>query len=160
MGHTTPLDPAAAVDVGHRPELRFELLVLADHKPSGGRRGTTLIASIVLHSALVAAIVIVPLLLSEALPAPLEMVRAFFVSPPETLTPPPPPPPPPAAARVRPNAPTPPPAPSEPAAFVAPIEVPDAVTPEPAGIDLGGVEGGVAGGVEGGVPGGVVGGIV
>jgi protein TonB len=48
---------------------------------------------------------------------------------------------------------------TDPAAFTAPVEVPDEVRPEDT-LDLGGIEGGVPGGVEGGVPGGVVGGIV
>jgi protein TonB len=163
MGHTTQRESTAGttavVDVRPRPQLSFELLVLADHKPAGARRGATLVASVVLHSALIAAIVIVPLLIGEALPAPPDMIRAFFVSPPDAPAPPPPPPPPPAAARTRAQAPTPAPVPSTPAQFTAPIEVPEAIAPEPAGIDLG-VEGGVPGGVEGGVPGGVVGGIV
>lgn len=45
-----------------------------------------------------------------------------------------------------------------PAAFIAPIEVPDRIVAEQA--DLGGDADGVPGGVEGGVPGGVVGGVV
>jgi protein TonB len=164
MGHTAQLEPtaapAAAVDVRPRREPRFHILVLADYKAPTGRRGATLLASILVHSLLVAAIVIVPLLVQEALPSPPDMIHTFFVSPPEVAPPPPPPPPPPPGAKVRANAPAPAPVPSAPATFTAPIEVPEAVVPEAAGIDLGGVEGGVPGGVEGGVPGGVVGGIV
>ena len=45
-------------------------------------------------------------------------------------------------------------------AFVAPLEAPSEILPEPPGaIDYGG-EGGVEGGIEGGVAGGIVGGLV
>ena len=121
------------------------------------RHGLALPTSVALHAAAALAFVIVPLLLSEALPEPDGGTRAFFVEP--IAAPPPPPPPPPAAnaaaaTRVVPKAPA-----AAPAGFVAPIEVPTEIEPEE-GLDLGGVEGGVAGGVEGGVPGGVVGGVV
>jgi protein TonB len=112
-----------------------------------------------LHAVLVVAVVIVPRLLYDALPEPGAAVRAFFSTPLEIAPPPPPPPPPAPAAAVRVvrQAPVEPRA-LDPAAFVAPIEVPDEIRPEE-GLDLG-VEGGMPGGVEGGVPGGVVGGVV
>jgi protein TonB len=140
------------------PEYRFHNLVLSE--PPSIRRGrmTTLVVSLVVHAALLAAIIILPLLAYDYLPAPGEAIRAFFVAPPEVAPPPPPPPPPPAGVRVKTRTPVAP-QPVEPKAFVAPIEVPAAVVPEVA-LDTGGIEGGVAGGVEGGVPGGVVGGIV
>jgi len=47
--------------------------------------------------------------------------------------------------------------PVQPAAFIAPVEVPSELVLED-GLDFG-IEGGVAGGVEGGVPGGVIGGL-
>jgi protein TonB len=117
------------------------------------------VLSLLAHVIVVAAVIILPLALGEdVLPATSEAVRAFFVPPPEVALPPPPPPPPPAgvrsAVRTAPAAPR----PQAEAKFVAPIEVPETIEPEP-GIDLG-VEGGVPGGVEGGVPGGVVGGVV
>jgi protein TonB len=109
-----------------------------------------------LHTALVLAVAILPLLAYDALPSQ-DALKAFFVSPLEVAPPPPPPPPPPAGARAIVKA-----APkvqmTQPQGFVAPIEVPNEIKPEE-GLDLG-VEGGVAGGVEGGVPGGVVGGVV
>jgi protein TonB len=111
----------------------------------------------VVHSLIIAAIVIVPVLMDDFLPEPDRTVRAFFVSPVGIAPPPPPPPPPAAGVRVAKRAPAVP-RPTEPPKFVAPVEVPDEIVPE-AGIDLG-IEGGVPGGVEGGVPGGVVGGIV
>ena len=121
------------------------------------RQGLALPTSVALHAAAALALVIVPLLLSDALPEPDGGTRTFFVEP--IAAPPPPPPPPPAAnaaaaTRVAPKAPA-----AAPAGFVAPIEVPTEIKPEE-GLDLGGVEGGVAGGVEGGIPGGVVGGVV
>jgi periplasmic protein TonB len=141
------------------PDFPFQSLVVSQpHSRAGGLFGG-FGTSIVLHAALVVAVVIVPMLLYEALPEPGAAARAFFSTPLE-IAPPPPPPPPPApaaAARVVRQAPVEPRA-LDPAAFVAPIEVPDQIRPEEA-FDLG-VEGGVPGGVEGGVPGGVVGGVV
>jgi len=121
-------------------------------------RTMTLGISLVVHGALVMLLVVVPLLLSERLPEPSDVGRAFFVSPPDVAPPPPPPPPPaPAAAAVA-RTPVAPPVPPT-ASFVAPVEIPaEAPRPEE-GLGFG-VEGGVPGGVEGGVPGGVVGGIV
>jgi periplasmic protein TonB len=120
------------------------------------RRGLAIPASLALHAIAVAAIVIVPLFVGDALPELGREVRAFFVEP--MAAPPPPPPPPPAArasaaARVAPKAPA-----AVPAGFVAPVEVPTEIKPEE-GLDLGGIEGGVEGGVPGGVVGGVVGGL-
>ena len=59
------------------------------------RQGLALPTSVALHAAAALALVIVPLLLSEALPEPDGGTRAFFVEP--IAAPPPPPPPPPAA---------------------------------------------------------------
>lgn len=138
-------------------EFRFECLVLCEPEGHARGRAATLTVSLVVHAVLIALVVLIPILTYDALPAPGESARAFFVAPPEAAPPPPPPPPPPAGARAQakaPAAPTPPPD----AKFVAPVEVPEEVEPEP-GIDLG-APGGVPGGVEGGVPGGVIGGIV
>jgi len=140
-------------------DFRFHNLVLSEPEPIWRGRSATLAASLLLHGALLAAVVIVPLYFYDVLPAPDEAVRAFFVAPPQVAPPPPPPPPPPpAGARALARAPLAP-RPAEPTAFVAPIEVPELLPPEETQLSLG-VEGGVAGGVEGGVPGGVVGGIV
>ncbi len=116
------------------------------------RRAWTGIVSLVLHSAAVVAVIVVPLLFELRLPETATEVEAFFAKPLEMTAPSPPPPP--ASARV----------PVRPAIrplasnFVAPVEIPTEVVPEE-GLDLG-VEGGAPGGVEGGVPGGVVGGVV
>jgi periplasmic protein TonB len=113
--------------------------------------------SIAAHAVLITAIAIIPLFSDEIPPAADNALRAFFAMP-VAAPPPPPPPPPPAAGAARvvkaPAVARPP----DPARFVAPVEIPEAIAPEET-LSLG-VEGGVPGGVEGGVPGGVVGGIV
>jgi len=119
-----------------------------------GRRAVTLPVSIVLHTAAALALIVVPLLTSDAIPEPQSGVRAFLVEP---MSVPPPPPPPAARPAVAPRVP-PKPQPQE-QAFVAPVEVPTEITPEQA-LDLGGDDTGSPDGVDGGVPGGVVGGIV
>jgi protein TonB len=159
MGHAAPVlePPVAAIKRG-RPAatFRFESLVLTEPESHAARRSATLLTSILIHAVLATVIVVVPILLYNSLPEPGDGVRAFFVAPADIPPPPPPPPPPAAGSRVTrvPAAPR----PVEPSAFVAPIEIPEAIVPEE-GLDLG-VEGGVPGGVEGGVPGGVLGGVV
>ena len=120
-------------------------------KPAAG--AFTGLASALLHTAALAAVVVVPLVTDDRLPDRAGQVEAFFAEPIALAPPPPPPPPAPSrmAVRVPPQA-------VAPGGFVAPVEVPTEIVPE-AGLELG-VEGGLAGGVEGGVPGGVVGGIV
>jgi periplasmic protein TonB len=139
------------------PSVSFQSLIESAEKRQRGRGGLTTTASLIVHTALIAAAIIVPVMLDDFLPEPDRTVRAFFVSPTGIAPPPPPPPPPAAGARSVKRAPAVP-RPAEAPRFVAPVEVPDEIVPE-AGIDLG-IEGGVPGGVEGGVPGGVVGGIV
>jgi protein TonB len=121
------------------------------------RRNPVLTAavSIGLHAAVLAAIVVVPLLSVGSLPDAGTEVKAFFAPPLELAPPPPPPPPPSSPARAA--ARTPVEAPQNPA-FTVPVETPAPLASEDA-IDLR-FEGGVPGGVEGGVPGGVVGGVV
>jgi protein TonB len=133
----------------------FESLVDSDTVSHKTAQSKTLPVSIAIHSMIILAVLIVPLLTSEELPEPSASARAFFVEPPAAPPPPPPPPPPAPKAQVQPKTP---PKPVEENKFVAPIETPTEITPE-AAPDLG-IEGGVAGGVEGGVPGGVVGGVV
>jgi protein TonB len=134
----------------------FHSLVVTEPEHHPRRAATTALGSVVLHSLLIGALALVPLLYYDAIPDH-EALRAFFVTPLEVQPPPPPPPPPPAgarpAAKAAPRALT-----EPPSGFVAPIEVPNEIRPAE-GLDLG-VPGGVPGGVEGGVPGGVVGGVV
>ncbi len=157
------------------PELHIETGVVSGPRrsPSGMAR-VLWPASVLLHATLLVALVVVPLLRSEALPTPARETRAFFVTPGSPAVPLPPPPP---AARVaagprsssRPSG-----QPAPPAArsFRAPVDVPEPVAaavadtargnpdedaPRP---EAGGVPGGMPGGVSGGVPGGIVGGVV
>jgi protein TonB len=139
------------------PHLRFEIELLTEQEGEAKKRSATFMMSLMVHAVLIVLVVLIPILTYNALPAPGEGTRAFFVAPSEAAPPPLPPPPPPAGVRSlakTPAAPTPPPG----ANFVVPVEVPDVIKPED-GIDLG-VPGGVPGGVEGGVTGGVLGGIV
>jgi protein TonB len=157
MGHAaTVAEPVAAGSGTDHPLVLFQSLVLTSPEKHAGRAGATFAVSIALHTALVLAVAILPLLFYETLPNQ-EALKAFFVAPLEVVPPPPPPPPPAAGARPVAKA-----APrieaQAPSGFVAPIEVPAEIKPEES-LDLG-VEGGVPGGVEGGVPGGVVGGVV
>jgi protein TonB len=108
-----------------------------------------------LHGLGGAALLVLPLLASEPLPAANEGVASAFFATPSLVAPPPPPPPPAARTAGAPRAAAKPPAA---AAFAAPVEVPQDLPPDSA-LDLG-MDGGVPGGVEGGVPGGVVGGVV
>jgi len=150
MSNATTAPPGA----GRRSPILFQSLVVTEPEKHAGRTSTTLMISILLHTALILAIAILPLAFYDALPSQ-EALKAFFVAPLEVAPPPPPPPPPPAGARAIVRA-----APriqaAAPQGFVAPIETPNQIKPEE-GLDLGE---GVAGGVEGGVPGGVVGGVV
>lgn len=166
MGHTQLAGNHAVGGVlrhagfGRPPsDFRFESLVLSEPASRSKRLSATLTTSMALHAVLISTVVILPILFYDAIPEPGAAVRAFFVTPPD-VAPPPPPPPPPAAGPVRAaRVAAPRPQPVNPSAFVAPIEIPDQITPEEPSMDLG-VEGGVAGGVEGGVPGGVLGGVV
>ena len=154
-----PVEPRAPL-APIPPAPRFTSLVLEPPRSLARQRSLTLSASLMLHTLLLGALVLVPILYSDVLPVPGDAVRAFFVTPPVAAPPPPPPPPAPAAgARMSraPAAPRPEPATT---AFVAPIEVPSQIKIEEPSLDLSGVQGGVPGGVEGGIPGGVVGGIV
>jgi periplasmic protein TonB len=134
----------------------FEDLIDSDQVAHRTQQSKTWPLSVLLHTLIAAAIIIIPILQSGLLPEPASAVKAFFVEP-MSAPPPPPPPPPPAPARPQPQV-EPRPVQVDTNAFVAPVEVPQEIRPEE-GLDLG-VEGGVTGGVEGGVPGGVVGGVV
>jgi len=108
------------------------------------------------HLLVVGLVILIPLLfVTNYLPEP-PVMMAFVAAPP----PPPPPPPPPAPASAVKKAPPAAAAPTQ-SHFVAPIDAPASVAPEPArgeDDDIG-VPGGVEGGVAGGVLGGIVGGL-
>jgi protein TonB len=145
---------AAAPAGGAGPDFHIETAVVSDSMVSHPGRGRWIV-SLALHSAGVLALLGLPLLRSEDLPAPAAVARAFFVQP--ALAPPAPPPPPPAARAAA--------APpsrkeravSRPPAFTAPAQIPDHVKAEEV-VEAAPV--GEAGGVEGGVPGGVMGGVI
>ena len=141
------------------PEFPFQSLVVAELPSTAARSSATFTLSLTLHALLIVAIVILPLIWYDTVPLPNgRTLRTFFADIPDVVPPPPPPPPPPPAAVSRPVAPVSAPVrPLEPAAFVAPIEMPDQIIEEKTAF---GFDEGVPGGVEGGVPGGVVGGVV
>ena len=138
--------------------------------PSSGvprQRWTTTALAAAGHVVVIVALVVSTIYATDVLPVPRDVIT--FVS----VAPPPPPPPPPAPAVAEPEAPKPavvrkravsPPAPViAKAPIAAPVEAPDAITPE-TGLEGGeftpaiepGFERGVAGGIAGGVIGGVV----
>jgi len=148
---------------GPEPELNIETRVVSGPPPSGQRAtGWLWPASALFHAALILCVVVIPLMLSETLPAPAAGTRAFFVGPPSIALPPPPPPPAAASAPRSAARPKVPPTPA-PAAFTAPLDVPEPPVAEGAaesGAGVPGVAGGEAGGVAGGVPGGIAGGVI
>ena len=117
----------------------------------GSQKWYTVPLSIIVHTAIIAAVIIIPLMAADVLPTPPSMM-AFVAAPPPPPPQPPPPPPPPAAAAapkpvmdVNPNA--------------APVEAPKEIKAETGIEQAKGVVGGVEGGVVGGVTGGIVGGL-
>ena len=83
---------------GHRDApARFQSAVLADPRMLAGRKSLTLAISALLHTLLVAAVVILPLAFYDVV-APKDILGTFLVSPLEAPPPPPPPPPPRATA--------------------------------------------------------------
>lgn len=112
-----------------------------------------LVVSTIVHGAIGALLIAVPLLFVNNAPELAPAMMAFVAAAP---TPPPPPPPPPAgpAAAAQSAAQTP---VATTGRLAAPVEAPREIRPE---IGTTGTDGGVPGGVEGGIPGGVLGGVV
>ena len=108
------------------PEFPFQSLVVAELPSTAARSSATFTVSLTLHALLIVAIVILPLIWYDTVPLPNgRTLRTFFADIPDAVPPPPPPPAP--AAVSRPVAPVSGPVrPLEPAAFVAPIEMPNA----------------------------------
>ncbi|MDD8013295.1 MAG: energy transducer TonB [Acidobacteriota bacterium] len=143
-----------------------ESLLAPEDRHARGRKWLFLPVSLLVHLAAIAALVAVPLLLTNSGLPEIQVTNVLIVAPPLPAPPPPPPPPfgrgrrtggtKPAAAKnkVKP-----------PVLFgrlIAPIEVPVAIEEDDDsdfGVE-GGVPWGVVGGVEGGVEGGVVGGVL
>src|SRR4029450_4296734 len=120
-----PPAPRAARHVVPVPDL--ELKPVEARSPASLR---LLSVSILVHAGLAAAVVVVPLLMHDRLPAPASGVRVFFVEPLAIPAPPPPPAPshpPPASVAPRAQR-APPPSP----ALTAPVGVPERVVPEEA----------------------------
>jgi len=130
----------------------FELITgAAKHTPR--HQSLPILVSTAAHVVVLGVVIAVPLLFVTSQIPEISTMMAFVAAPP---APPPPPPPAPAAAAAKKTA-TPQPAPPTPGHFVAPVEAPPSIEPEP--FDAEDVEG-VPGGVEGGIPGGAVGGVV
>jgi protein TonB len=110
----------------------------------GSRKWYTVPLSIVVHSALIAIIVIVPLMAADALPSPPSIIAFVAATPP-----PPPPPPPPRRLTPKPE--------MEVSPTAAPVEAPSAIAPE-TGMENGAeeIENGAIGGIPGEVPGSIV----
>jgi periplasmic protein TonB len=116
----------------------------------GSRARYTVLLSVLAHTVIGAALVAVPLMATDALPAPQAMLA--FAMP--AAPPPPPPPPPQVPAAVRRQAP-------EPASHpdAAPLSAPDEIRPEGPSAFVPPISG-VPGGVEGGLPSGPLGGVM
>ena len=153
-------EPSSARRGGREPELRVETRVVSD-PVAGAATSRLLPVSLVLHAALLAAVVVVPLLTSDAPPVPTRALRTVFVAPALAAPPPPAAPRLPPTARVAAGAHR---HASAPAAGVpapvVPVEAAD--LPVSLAAEHGDTvdEAGEADGVEAGIPGGVVGGIV
>ncbi len=143
------------------PRMLMENLV--ESQSRGISRGAVMgkLVSAGIQLGVIALLIVVPLLATDALPEPPEAMMTFMAPPPPPTPPPPPPPaqaPKPVAKVKAPSIPKPIPTTD----FVAPVEVPTEIPTEEfavdtgyveGGVDTGGVPGGVVGGVEGGMPG-------
>src|SRR5215831_17748309 len=135
----------------------FEEMVVSSPRGKKTNKGWTVILSGVVQATLLAVLILIPLIYTEALPK--ASLATLLIAPP----PPPPPPPPPAATqivKVKPVAHL-----MDAGKLVTPKAIPKEVKiikeeaePPDMGGTVGGVPGGVAGGSAGGVLGGVIGG--
>jgi protein TonB len=134
----------------------FDDLVESGGKSAATKKPITVFLSVVIHSVVIAILILIPLIYTEALPKQ-QLLTFLLTAPP----PPPPPPPPPAATLVKVQK-----IPSQmdEGRLQAPKEIPreiakiveDAPPPPSAGGVVGGVEGGIPGGQLGGVIGGII----
>jgi protein TonB len=139
----------------HAPRELFSESLLEMSTTRPGRRTFDFIASLFVHSLLVAALLLIPLYFTEAIDLK-QFTQTFLVAPP-----PPPPPPPPAAPAIVKVASAPRRVFTAGGKLLAPTAIPAKVAmikEEELPPDVGGV--GVVGGVPGGVPGGQVGGVI
>jgi periplasmic protein TonB len=137
----------------------FEEMVVSSPHPKKTNKPWTVVVSMILQTAFLGILILIPLIYTEALPK--AMMATMLTAPP----PPPPPPPPPAAVQVvhvKPQAHL-----MDAGKLVAPKVIPKEVKiikeeaePDVSSVGMaGGVPGGVAGGSMGGVLGGVIGGM-
>ena len=150
------------VEGAPEPELQLEASVVSGARAGEQRPPWRWAVAIVLHAAVGAALVVLPLLKADDLPSPVASTKAIFVEP-SLPPPPPPPPPPPRPASAR--APRSTPADPRTASLTAPAERPAEIkTEEMPAPSAPAVEAradqGVPGVVEEGVPGGIVGGVI
>jgi protein TonB len=133
----------------------FTDLVASDSNHPKGR-GFTLPVSLAVHGLVLVGVVVAPLLSSGELPAPTNVVKAFFTEPVVPAPPAPPPPPPapsdPRLQRTRTSTPTP------TTTFSQPSEIPARIEPDENAGGEGGMPGGLPGGETGGILDGVIGG--
>ena len=134
----------------------FDDLVVSSAHPRHTHKRWTVAASAILQAVIVGVFILIPLLVTEALPK--EMLATYITAP---APPPPPPPPPPKVQVVKQQAPP----LIQAGKLVAPTVIPKKVNiikEEQAPPDVGavGVVGGVPGGMPGGSAGGVLGGII
>src|SRR3974390_562575 len=135
----------------------FEELVVSDGGKKKSTKSWTFLLSMAVEVGLLAILILIPLIYTEALPKTL--MSSILLAPP----PPPPPPPPPAAVQVvkiKPVAHL-----MEAGKLVAPKAIPKDIKiikeeEQPPDMGMGGVAGGVPGGVAGGSMGGVIGGVI
>ena len=93
--HARDVGRVSSPVVGTAPELDLRIETRVVSAPRRSTSGTARLlwpASVLVHAALLVALVVVPLLRSEALPTPVRETRAFFVAPGSPAMPPPPPP--------------------------------------------------------------------
>ena len=130
----------------------FDDMVVSSANPAKTNKPWTVVVSMLIQFAVLAVLILIPLIYTEALPK--TMMATMLMAPP----PPPPPPPPPATIiKVKPQVHL-----LDAGKLVAPKVIPKdiKIIKEEAEPDLGGMSGGVVGGVAGGSMGGVIGGVI
>jgi periplasmic protein TonB len=133
----------------------FDELVVSSANPTHTHKSWTVALSAVLQAVIVGVFILIPLLVTEALPK--EMVATWITAP---APPPPPPPPPPKVQVVKPTVKL-----IQAGKLTAPTVIPKKVNiikeeAQPPDVGAVGVVGGVPGGMPGGSAGGVLGGII
>jgi len=137
------------------PRQMLENLVASESRGVSSRSVMTMLSSAGIQITVIAILIVIPLLATDSMPEPPEVMMTFMAPPPP---PPPPPPPAPAGApKAVKSAKAPIPKPLPAGDLVAPLEAPTEIPTEDFGLVTGevdtGVTGGALGGVEGGMPG-------